>query len=211
MRSESNYFQCYENYDFRLKNYNLSETQQSLLQQFSFCMQLRLGYIVTNIGGICSFCSSNRFDSCVRRQLIYRIVIRNLKINCKPLSTMTMRLRNNFLWYPLQRSLRYFAKAATKSHKLDIYERKSPIEHVLLRPSMYIGEVEFKTSDTWIYNDDLKCMEKTTLTYSPALIKVVAILYACCCYLIKLLFIHSIFSLLDTYLVLIIHNIPLFN
>ena len=84
-----------------------------------------------------------------------------------------MRLKNRFVPFPIQRNYKLFSKvASSKSKHLEVYERKTPVEHVLLRPGMYIGEVEFKTSETWVYNDGLKCMEKSTLTYSPALIKV---------------------------------------
>ena len=71
-------------------------------------------------------------------------------------------------------SFRYhtFVRKSSKLRQLEVYERKSPIEHVLLRPGMYIGEVEFKTSETWVFNDLLNTMEKQTVTYSPALIKV---------------------------------------
>ena len=54
----------------------------------------------------------------------------------------------------------------------EIYERKTPLEHVLLRPGMYIGEVETKSAETWVYNHEYNRMEKELLTYSPAMIKV---------------------------------------
>jgi hypothetical protein len=83
---------------------------------------------------------------------------------------------------------------ATKKEKkiksvLDTYEKKTPHEHILLRPGdvcvqagffvltllcggMYIGQVEASKIDTWIYNDRSQLMEKKQLLYSPALIKV---------------------------------------
>ncbi|CAM9541852.1 unnamed protein product [Chrysoparadoxa australica] len=71
----------------------------------------------------------------------------------------------------------------------DIYERKTPIEHVLLRPGMYVGSVEATTTNTWIWSrstrqgadasasdsnsaDDLRqYMRREDIEYTPALIK----------------------------------------
>ena len=52
------------------------------------------------------------------------------------------------------------------------YIRKSPHEHVLLRPGMYIGSVELTELETWVYDSVHSKMEKKMLTVSPALIKV---------------------------------------
>lgn len=54
----------------------------------------------------------------------------------------------------------------------DMYERKTPHEHVLLRPGMYIGQIEPSSMDTWVYNKTSGRMEKESLSYSPALLKV---------------------------------------
>jgi hypothetical protein len=54
---------------------------------------------------------------------------------------------------------------------VDKYERKTPHEHVLLRPGMYLGQIEPSTTETWIYKDKIKKMEKQIITFSPALIK----------------------------------------
>lgn len=50
------------------------------------------------------------------------------------------------------------------------YERKTPLEHILLRPGMYIGQTTLSTSDCWTVNNDV--MEKGKLTYSPGLYKI---------------------------------------
>lgn len=53
------------------------------------------------------------------------------------------------------------------------YERKTPIEHVLLRPGMYVGQIESTVADTWVYDQDTKAMTKSSsVTYSPALLKI---------------------------------------
>ena len=52
------------------------------------------------------------------------------------------------------------------------YERKTPVEHVLLRPGMYIGQTETTSLDTWLYNEGLCKMEKVFVNYNPGLLKV---------------------------------------
>ena len=54
----------------------------------------------------------------------------------------------------------------------DVYERKTPHEHVLLRPGMYLGQMEPIVSDTWLYNEEKRQMVKKSIYYSPALLKV---------------------------------------
>ena len=73
---------------------------------------------------------------------------------------------------PFRRRLCSFSTSVGEPQSQIVYERKSPIEHVLLRPGMYIGEIEIKTADTWVYNAESKLMEKKSLTYSPGLLKV---------------------------------------
>jgi DNA topoisomerase II len=63
---------------------------------------------------------------------------------------------------------------ATKKASTDFkqrYEKKTPLEHVLLRPGMYIGQTESSNMQTWVYQADSRTMEKTTVTYNPALLK----------------------------------------
>lgn len=52
------------------------------------------------------------------------------------------------------------------------YQKKTPAEHVLLRPGMYVGQVEPMSVGTWIYDSNVQRMVKKTISYSPALIKV---------------------------------------
>jgi hypothetical protein len=53
----------------------------------------------------------------------------------------------------------------------DIYERKTPLEHVLLRPGMYVGQVETIKGENWVYNSSDDRMVLQDVTYSPALLK----------------------------------------
>lgn len=55
------------------------------------------------------------------------------------------------------------------------YERKTPIEHILLRPEMYVGQITPSLLNTWIYNEELNKMEKANVYFSPALVKVILI------------------------------------
>lgn len=51
------------------------------------------------------------------------------------------------------------------------YKKLSDIEHVLLRPGMYIGSTQPHTAETWVYNEDAKKMEKREITWNPGLQK----------------------------------------
>lgn len=55
----------------------------------------------------------------------------------------------------------------------DIYQRKTPVEHVLLRPGMYIGSVvRHKAEHSWIFDFEKGRMTKQPkLSYCPGLLK----------------------------------------
>lgn len=56
------------------------------------------------------------------------------------------------------------------STSIDVsYTRKTPHEHVLLRPGMYIGQINPGKIDTWVYNS---VMKKQLLMISPGLLKI---------------------------------------
>ncbi len=52
------------------------------------------------------------------------------------------------------------------------YERKTPLEHVLLRPGMYIGQVDAAPMDTYVFDAELGKMVKRRLNVSPGLLKI---------------------------------------
>ena len=52
------------------------------------------------------------------------------------------------------------------------YERKTPLEHILLRPGMYIGQVEVASSSAWTLNEDRTRIIKQDCAYSPGFLKV---------------------------------------
>eukprot|EP01038_Epipyxis_sp_PR26KG_P004447 gene4447-6290_t len=67
-------------------------------------------------------------------------------------------------------TIRTFAKLKVSSSK---YERKTPIEHILLRPGMYIGSTSLVELDTWVYDDSVtKRFMKQQVKISPALLKI---------------------------------------
>ena len=51
------------------------------------------------------------------------------------------------------------------------YQRKTPVEHVLLRPGMYIGAVERQEGEMWVYNAKANKMVVKELSWSAALCK----------------------------------------
>lgn len=48
-----------------------------------------------------------------------------------------------------------------------IYQKKSQLEHILLRPDTYIGSVERATETMWVYDKTKECMVQRELTYVP--------------------------------------------
>jgi DNA topoisomerase-2 len=57
----------------------------------------------------------------------------------------------------------------TKSDALK-YDKKTPREHVLIRPDTYIGDIEPTSEVMWVFNEDK--IVKETITYTPGFLKV---------------------------------------
>lgn len=53
-----------------------------------------------------------------------------------------------------------------------MYQKKSQLEHVLLRPDTYIGSVERSTESMWVYDKEKECMVQRDITYVPGLYKI---------------------------------------
>lgn len=53
----------------------------------------------------------------------------------------------------------------------EIYQKKTPLEHILLRPDTYIGSVERQTQAMWVYDEGVG-MNFRTITYVPGLYKI---------------------------------------
>lgn len=94
-------------------------------------------------------------------------------------STRTVHLRGNVL-YLLRGSgwIRCKGSAASKQTATDdeeLYQRKTPIEHVLLRPGMYLGQMESSEISTFVLEGEEgeKKVVKKIMRYSPALLKII--------------------------------------
>lgn len=48
-----------------------------------------------------------------------------------------------------------------------IYQKKSQLEHILLRPDTYIGSVERATETMWVFEKEKDCMVQKELTFVP--------------------------------------------
>ncbi|XP_014248287.1 DNA topoisomerase 2 [Cimex lectularius] len=61
-------------------------------------------------------------------------------------------------------------KAALTVEKM--YQKKSQLEHILLRPDTYIGSVEPVTELMWVYDKEQEMMVQREITYVPGLYKI---------------------------------------
>ncbi|KAJ8320492.1 hypothetical protein KUTeg_002079 [Tegillarca granosa] len=65
------------------------------------------------------------------------------------------------------------AKGSKKRLSIErIYQKKSQLEHILLRPDTYIGSVEKLTQSMWVYDEDQGIMVQKELTFVPGLYKI---------------------------------------
>ncbi|KAJ2760467.1 DNA topoisomerase 2, partial [Coemansia nantahalensis] len=55
----------------------------------------------------------------------------------------------------------------------EIYQKKTPVEHVLLRPDTYIGSVEPVDEELWVMDTATGRMVQRKLHYTPGLYKIV--------------------------------------
>lgn len=53
-----------------------------------------------------------------------------------------------------------------------IYQKKTQLEHILLRPDTYIGSVEPVTEMMWIYDKEKEMMIQKEIKYVPGLYKI---------------------------------------
>mmetsp|Transcript_62327 Transcript_62327/g.123165 ORF Transcript_62327/g.123165 Transcript_62327/m.123165 type:complete len:258 (+) Transcript_62327:50-823(+) len=53
-----------------------------------------------------------------------------------------------------------------------IYQKKTQVEHILLRPDTYVGSVEKQDDKLWVWNADKGEMECRSISYVPALYKI---------------------------------------
>ena len=60
---------------------------------------------------------------------------------------------------------------ATQKTVEERYRKLTDIEHVLLRPGMYVGSTQAHTADCWVYDEATKKMNKQSVTWNPGLQK----------------------------------------
>ena len=53
-----------------------------------------------------------------------------------------------------------------------VYQKKSQLEHILLRPDSYIGSVEKIEDKLWIFDENLDKFVLKTISYVPGLYKI---------------------------------------
>ena len=53
-----------------------------------------------------------------------------------------------------------------------IYQRKTQLEHVLLRPDTYIGSVEEATQAMWVWDAEKEAIVNRNITFVPGLYKI---------------------------------------
>ncbi|CAL0334291.1 unnamed protein product [Lupinus luteus] len=54
----------------------------------------------------------------------------------------------------------------------EMYQKKTQLEHILLRPDTYVGSVEKHTQTLWVYDDNNHDMVNRPITYVPGLYKI---------------------------------------
>ncbi|XP_029370168.1 DNA topoisomerase 2-beta isoform X4 [Echeneis naucrates] len=62
-------------------------------------------------------------------------------------------------------------KAGSKLSVERVYQKKTQLEHILLRPDTYIGTVEPITQQMWVFDEDIG-MNQREITYVPGLYKI---------------------------------------
>ncbi|XP_004074154.1 DNA topoisomerase 2-beta [Oryzias latipes] len=62
-------------------------------------------------------------------------------------------------------------KAASKLSVERVYQKKTPLEHILLRPDTYVGSVEPVSQPMWVFDEDVG-MNQREITYVPGLYKI---------------------------------------
>jgi DNA topoisomerase-2 len=54
----------------------------------------------------------------------------------------------------------------------EVYLKKTPLEHILLRPDTYIGATDRREEETWVYDAKQDTMVFKTVSYAPGLLKI---------------------------------------
>lgn len=62
-------------------------------------------------------------------------------------------------------------KKGSKNNIEKIYQKKSQLEHILLRPDTYIGSVEKSTETMWVYDKEKELICQREIIYVPGIFK----------------------------------------
>ena len=62
--------------------------------------------------------------------------------------------------------------ATRKKDLAKMYQKKTQIEHILIRPDTYIGSIETSSSSLWVWDDESKAIVKRPINYVPGLYKI---------------------------------------
>lgn len=72
-----------------------------------------------------------------------------------------------------------------------IYQKKTQLEHILLRPDTYVGSIEETTKQMWVFDDEKEAIVYKTITFVPGLYKIfdeiLGLLIMCICLMLHYL------------------------
>ena len=75
-----------------------------------------------------------------------------------------------------------------------IYQKKTQLEHIILRPDSYIGSVEPLTQNMFVWSAEHKAIISKSITYTPGLYKIFDEIIGMCLYIVLLLLNYKIFD-----------------
>ena len=64
------------------------------------------------------------------------------------------------------------SKASKKLSVEKIYQKKTQLEHILLRPDTYVGSMERLEQEMWVWDFEAEQMQKKEIQYVPGLFKI---------------------------------------
>lgn len=64
------------------------------------------------------------------------------------------------------------SKKSSNTEIEKVYQKKTPLEHILLRPDTYIGSVEPLTEEQWVWDTSEERMVRKEIQYVPGLFKI---------------------------------------
>ena len=83
--------------------------------------------------------------------------------------------------YPIRKNLYFFyhlnfmkkGKEMESPNKIEkIYQKKTQVEHILIRPDTYIGTVDIQEEKLWVYDETQDKFVNKVISYVPGLYKI---------------------------------------